>query len=199
MLRNWTTLFNTFPQLPTTTIVLWGLLSSWQRNTCPFRKVYIPTWDENCNDLFLEFQKSGKNRVVDELIRTLNINRRNKWHDTTVSLNFTHSSRKAWNIVKRLDAETPKTGQHGAVNPNDVATIMMRVAKAKMDKEHKIQIKRLLQTKKKELIPSSNYSSSFTVNEIKVALRKRKLIKQPVLTEYTQNFSSIAAQRHKHG
>lgn len=142
-----------------------------------FRKVYIPTWDKKCNDLFLEFKKSGKNRVADELIRTLNINRRNKWHDTTASLNFTHSSRKAWNLVKRLGAETPKTGQHGVVTPNDVATRMMRVAKAKMDKEHKIQLKKLLRTKKKELIPCSNYSSSFTINEIKVALGKMKINK----------------------
>lgn len=72
--------------------------------------MYIPTGMKSVMTYFSNSKKFGKNRMVDDLIRTLNINRRNKWYDTIASLNFTHSSRKAWNLVKRLGAETPKIG-----------------------------------------------------------------------------------------
>ncbi|VVC27625.1 Hypothetical protein CINCED_3A006061, partial [Cinara cedri] len=116
-----------------------------------FRKSNIPTWDKECIDLFEEFQISSEQSIADELIRTLNINRRKKLQTTTASLNFTHSSRTAWNLVKRLVAETSKTNLTDKVSSNDVATRLMRVVKIIMDKEQKTDIKKRLRSKKKEM------------------------------------------------
>jgi len=100
----------------------------------------------------------------------LNINRRKKWQETTASLNFTHSSRKAWNLVKRLGAETSKTNLSDKVSPNDVATRLMRMAKTKMNKEQKTVIKKRLRSKKKEMVTSAIYSSDFSTEEIRMVL-----------------------------
>lgn len=106
------------------------------------------------------------------------MNRRKKWQETTASYNFTHSSRKAWNSVKRLGAETSKTNLSDKVSPNDVATRLMRVAKTKMDKQLKTDIKKRLRSKKKEMVKSAiYYSSDFSTDEIRMVLKEIKLNK----------------------
>lgn len=41
-----------------------------------FRRQFIPGWDETCNELFSEFQRTKDNSVADELINNLNSKRR---------------------------------------------------------------------------------------------------------------------------
>lgn len=66
-----------------------------------FRKTYIPAWDEHCSEQE-EFQGTSDRNIAGNLIKALNENRRNKWHETTANLNFTNSSRKAWDLVRKL-------------------------------------------------------------------------------------------------
>lgn len=59
------------------------------------RTEYIPGWNETCERLYSDFQKSGQTDVADELLHELDIARRNKWNETISNMNFRHSSRKA--------------------------------------------------------------------------------------------------------
>ena len=64
-----------------------------------FRKSYIPTWDENCSNLYKNYLDSQTNEERKEnasaLIEALGKNRQNRWIDTVTSIDFRHSSRKA--------------------------------------------------------------------------------------------------------
>uniref|UniRef100_A0A2S2Q0Y4 RNA-directed DNA polymerase from mobile element jockey n=1 Tax=Sipha flava TaxID=143950 RepID=A0A2S2Q0Y4_9HEMI len=53
----------------------------------------------------------------------------------------------------------------------------MRVAKTKMDKEQKTDIKKRLRSKKKEIVTSAIYSSDFSTDEIRMVLKEIKLNK----------------------
>lgn len=57
-----------------------------------FSKTYIPAWGGHFSELFKKFQVITDHNMADNLIKALNKNRRNKWHETTANLNFTHSS-----------------------------------------------------------------------------------------------------------
>lgn len=70
-----------------------------------FRKIYIPTWNKTYSSLDDKFQETNNYWVADNLVKSLNINRRNRWYDTTEQLNFTHSSRKTQRLMKKLGAE----------------------------------------------------------------------------------------------
>lgn len=68
--------------------------------------------------------------MTDNLIQSFNKNRRNKWHKATANLNFTYSSRQAWNLVRKLGPELPKLAHYRPINPNDVVARFMKVTKA---------------------------------------------------------------------
>ncbi len=53
-------------------------------------------------------------------------------------INFTHTSRKSWNLIRRLGASQLPPGQsRPAVSPNAVASHLLQVAKAPLSKPHR--------------------------------------------------------------
>jgi hypothetical protein len=64
-----------------------------------FRKEYIPGWEENCENLYQEYQSTHERGLANDLLRELNDQRKQKWEKTVESINFTHSSRKAWALL----------------------------------------------------------------------------------------------------
>ncbi|VVC34826.1 Hypothetical protein CINCED_3A014765 [Cinara cedri] len=77
------------------------------------------------------------------------------------------------------------------VSPNDVATRLMRVAKTKMDREQKTDIKKRLRSKKKEMVTSAIYSSDFSTDDIRMVLKEIKLNK-------AAGFDGIYSEFFKH-
>ncbi|VVC42693.1 Hypothetical protein CINCED_3A017649 [Cinara cedri] len=72
-------------------------------------------------------------------------------NESTASLNFTHSSRQAWDLGRKLGPELPKPGQYSTISANNVAVRLIRVAKAKMHKIQKPTMKRNYEVRKKEM------------------------------------------------
>ena len=64
------------------------------------RKDLIPTWDEECQQLYDEFTRVEPgviaNEKAEQLTKTIDEKRRERWESTTASIDFTHSSRQAW-------------------------------------------------------------------------------------------------------
>ncbi|KAK9746039.1 hypothetical protein QE152_g6446 [Popillia japonica] len=49
-------------------------------------------------------EESGDPEIVDELLRSLDAARREKWMKTTEELNFKYSSRRSWSLLRKLGA-----------------------------------------------------------------------------------------------
>ena len=88
-------------------------------------------------------------------------------------MNFTHSSRKSWALLRRLGAaQQPPKSTHPSVSANAVAAHLIQVAKAPHDKKFERQVRmegRTLQDKTDKSLPHP-----FTEEEISAALQKTK-------------------------
>ena len=96
-----------------------------------FRPTYTPCLDEKCQDLLKQYEKSGDPDTAEHLIESLDAARQHRWEELTSKMNFTHSSRKSWALIRRLGAaqQPPKT-THPSVSANAVAAHLIQVAKA---------------------------------------------------------------------
>ena len=98
--------------------------------------------------------------------------RRDRWEELTSKMNFTHSSRKSWPLIRRLGAaQQPPKSTHPSVSANAVAAHLIQVAKAPHDKKFerrvRMQGRTLLQQMSDKSLPHP-----LTEEEISAALQK---------------------------
>jgi len=95
------------------------------------RAKYIPCLDEEAKALLEEYKNSGDPDVADHLIESLDASRRARWEHLTSQINFTHSSRKSWALIRRLGAtqRPPQSRWRAPVSANAVASHLVQVAK----------------------------------------------------------------------
>ena len=71
-----------------------------------FNKQYIPGWDDNCNHLLYEHQQATTKEDIDTtataLLQKLDEVCRARWTEVVESVDFTHSSHKAWQTIHKL-------------------------------------------------------------------------------------------------
>lgn len=84
---------------------------------------------------------------MDELIRNLNFKRRQKLHKKTENLNFSHSSHRAWSLMKKLGDSNQVMKRQHTLGPNSVAARLLNMGKLLLDKEHKRVIKTELRSR----------------------------------------------------
>jgi len=89
-------------------------------------------------------------------------------------MNFTHSSRKSWALIRRLGAaQQPPKSTHPSVSANAVATHLIQVAKAPHDKNFERQVRMQGRTLLQQMSDKS-LPHPFTEEEISAALQKTK-------------------------
>jgi len=137
--------------------------------------------DEECQDLLKQYEESDDPDIADHLIESLDVDRRHHWEELTSKMNFTHSSRKSWALIRRLGAaQQPPRSTHPSVNANAIAAHLIQVAKALHDKmfEHQVHMqgRTLLQQMSDKSLPHP-----FT-EEISTALHKMKPVTAPGYT-----------------
>jgi len=122
----------------------------------------------------LQYEESGDPDIADHLIESLDAARRHRWEELTSKMNFTHSSRKSWALLRRLDAaqQLPKS-THLSVTANAVAAHLIQVAKAPHDKKFKRQIRMQGRTLLQQMSDKS-LPHPFTEGDISAALQKTK-------------------------
>lgn len=159
------------------------------------RKQFIPGWDQTCNELYAEFQRSKDNNVADELINNLDSKRKQRWREKTENLDFTHSSHKAWSLMKKLGTSNNTTkGQH-TLRPNSVAARLKNVGKLSVDKEHKRLIKTELRNHRKMLMPHQTLDAAFTQNDVNNAIKNTKINKAAGFDLIYSEFFKFAGPR----
>jgi len=107
-----------------------------------YRPVYTPCLDSECAALLKEYEETGDAEVAGHLIESMNAARLARWEGETSKMDFTRSSRKCWSLIRRLgEAQGPPARRHPPVKPNQVASHMLNVAKAPLNKtfKHPIQ------------------------------------------------------------
>ena len=76
------------------------------------RKNYVPCWDKECEELLHAHNEAKTNaeraRAATELMTRLNTKRRERWTKTVESIDFTHSSPRAWQTINKLTGQTTK-------------------------------------------------------------------------------------------
>lgn len=103
----------------------WVLLKS-KSISRGFRTQYIPVWDEQCELLYNDFQETSNSDTADEHISALDSSRRREWEKTVSNVDFQHSSRKAWGLLRKLGSSIPITR----------AGHIVQKLRAPADKEH---------------------------------------------------------------
>ena len=69
-----------------------------------FRSSYIPCMDNECQQLLEQYSNSGDPDIADHLVECLDNARRARWEQMTSSVDCTHSSRKGWNLIRKLSS-----------------------------------------------------------------------------------------------
>nr|CAI5847833.1 unnamed protein product [Callosobruchus analis] len=131
-----------------------------------FRDEYIPGWTDESQHLYDEFEKSGDPEIADSLLRTLDTTRMNKWASTVEHLDFTHSSRKAWSLLRRLGGTNRnKNLNKPTIHPNKIANRIVEVSRAPSDKAHTKSVKKsLISSFRKMLLQADSPSTPMKGN-----------------------------------
>jgi hypothetical protein len=100
--------------------------------------------------------------------------RKKKWEKTVEAVNFTHSSRKAWKMLKKPGTDAILASRQNSITANDLASRLLRVSKTQRDREHVCTTKMNLRRKKRTLTVNQTLSRCFTLDEHDTALMSLK-------------------------
>jgi hypothetical protein len=136
---------------------------------------YIPGWEENCENLYQEYQSTHERGLANDLLREVNDQRKQKWERTVESTNFTHSSRKAWTLLSNLGADTNITpSQNQNITANNIASLLLRISKVPMNPNHIHSTKRALRQKRRELTEDILISDDFEFEDALLSVKPGK-------------------------
>ena len=157
--------------------------------------MYTPCLDEECQDLLKQYEDSGDSHIANHLVESLDAARRHRWEELTSKMNFTHSSRKSWAMIRWLGAaQQPPKSTHPSVSANAVAAHLIQVAKAPHDKNFERQVRM-----QAELFCSRCQTRVFPIHSLKRRIQllcRRQNQPQPqVMTTSTWNSGRTWAQK----
>ena len=98
-----------------------------------YRNNYIPCWDAECESLyktFLQFpQGDDSSLAATALLAKLDRKQRDRWSEAVRSIDFSHSSRKAWSILNNLTGRSRHSPHHCPVSFDAIASQLVRNGK----------------------------------------------------------------------
>ena len=156
------------------------------------REAYIPCWDEECEDLLLAHKDANSNEERDtaasDLHNRLNEKRRERWTDMVESIDFTHSSRRAWHTINKLTGRI-NTSPPCPITANSIATTLVRNGRfPNADKTFARQTTSNVYKLRRAPSVDSNLSGELSPEEMKTALKHLKSGKSPGLDNIHPEF-----------
>ena len=98
-----------------------------------YRNNYIPYWDAECESLYKTFLQSPQgddsSLAATALLAKLDRKRRDRWSEAVRSIDFSHSSRKAWSILNNLTGRSRHSPRHCPVSADAIASQLVRNGK----------------------------------------------------------------------
>uniref|UniRef100_H3AFP9 Endonuclease/exonuclease/phosphatase domain-containing protein n=1 Tax=Latimeria chalumnae TaxID=7897 RepID=H3AFP9_LATCH len=92
------------------------------------RKTFIPGWDPECKHLYDTFRNAPNEEEASNIASQLNKTQKTRWQETVESINFTHSSQKAWQTINHLTGKSAKQEPY-PVTPDDIARTIINNGK----------------------------------------------------------------------
>ena len=96
---------------------------------CWYRNNYIPCWDTDCKSLYKTFlqtpQGDDSSLAATALLAKLDRKRRDRWYEAVRSIDFSHSSRKAWSILNNLTGRSRHSPRHCPVSGDAIASQLL--------------------------------------------------------------------------
>ena len=100
---------------------------------CGYRNNYIPCWDAECESLYKTFLQSPQgddsSLAATALLAKLDRKQRDRWSEAVRSIDFSHSSRKAWSILNNLTGRSRHSPRHCPVSADVIASQLVRNGK----------------------------------------------------------------------
>lgn len=66
------------------------------------RQDYIPCWSKECDKLLSEYEQTKSEVTSDRLTKLFDEERRQRWVKAMEEMDFSHSSRKSWDLLRKL-------------------------------------------------------------------------------------------------
>nr|CAB3266991.1 reverse transcriptase [Phallusia mammillata] len=142
------------------------------------RKKYVPCWSKESEALFKAYEETNDNNTADQLLSSLNKDRRNRWISTVENLDFKHSSRKAWALLHKLDLNStskPKTA--APISANQIAKEIKQRGHHKPNHTFEKSVRKEYQQLYRTYTEDSNLSSHILMSELKESLKQTKASK----------------------
>jgi hypothetical protein len=159
------------------------------------RKNYVPCWSAECDRLLEEYKASPSDELANRLIIKLDEGRRSRWMEAMEKLDFTHSSRKSWNLLHRLSG-TARAMRCVEVSSDEIADVIEKHSSIAVPPKVKSQIKRLLRKEMARCEEKSSVAGPVIPEEVTAAIGKVKLNKAPgvdgVMPEFIRNLGPRA-------
>ena len=146
-----------------------------------FRSCYIPCMDTECQQLLEQYSNSGDPDIADHLVECLDNARRARWEEMTSSLDVTHSSRKGWNLIRKLSSgQQLPSSTRPSVKPNAVASYLVKVGKAPIEHQVKREITKEWRVyRRRPLDEETAMVTPISPEEVDAALKNMKCGKAP--------------------
>ncbi|KAI5756023.1 hypothetical protein M8J77_021438 [Diaphorina citri] len=121
--------------------------------------------------------------------------RAEKWKGTVESMNFTHSSRKAWSVIRKLGGANRPNSKTVNIHPDKIAKRIVQVSKSEPDKEISRKVQQELKELRRTTDPNSTVSGAFSEDEINEALLDTKTGKAAGFDEMYPEFLTNCGPR----
>ena len=99
------------------------------------RNDHIRCWDAECENLYQMFLQSPEgcdsSRAASALLSWLDRKRRDRWSEAVQTIDFSHSSHKAWSILNYITGRSRRSPRHCAVSANAIASVLVNNGKYK--------------------------------------------------------------------
>ena len=142
------------------------------------RKNYVPCWDKECEVLLHAHNEAKTNaekaKTATDLMARLNTKRRERWTETVESIDFTHSSRRAWQTINKLTGKASKP-RSCPITANAIAAQLINNGRfPDADKSFTRKISGEVNVLRRAPSVDLNLSGDFTYDEMELAFKHLK-------------------------
>jgi len=90
----------------------------------------VPCWDKECETLYRSFTRApvgtDSDRVASSLLSRLGQKKQERCNEAVNSIDFLHSSRKAWRTINKLTGRSGRSFHQCPVSANSIASQLVK-------------------------------------------------------------------------
>jgi hypothetical protein len=134
------------------------------------RHSYTPCWTKQCESLLQEYERDGNEVTANSLIRLLDEERKKRWLEKMNEMDFTHSSREIWSLLRKLGAAQP-SWRESKVSPNSISNILFKTSNIKPGKLENLKIKHDFKEVINSCVEKSESMEDFRMKDVENAMK----------------------------